>query len=379
VIRYSRGFAKKAKAIRATAEWRWKLLKGRLGSYPVYRPPVDHSVYEVDNRLLGSTDQRSATLTHQVSWVREVPGRCLVEFEHPFALVGHVDERTDYVRFRDELRARVERFCRWFDPCRHRLLATSAGAAARARSLFLEHSCPVPEQAIEVLHWGAQAVPHCPDRTRRALRVFHYGGAYPWAKGTGDLLAVARLLPHVHFFVSADPGHALFCGQSLPANVELTPFTSKRDYVRMMGQSDVVMCPTYSDGWGVFIDALARGMPVIAYGSYDKAEAVIDGRTGFVVPLPAKLSLYDGFMAGQFRNWAEYNAFVASSESSELRSALGEAVNRYETDRALLLAHAEAAAELFRQRHDGLARVKRIREIYRAMLNDDMPSVGPRR
>lgn len=363
--RYTQGTNRLVSGLLSRALKAWKASCGVLSDYAVWRPDVDHSVFAVDNRELPTTVRRRARLYHRVSCDGSLWSREVVEFEHASALIGHVDTSSDYEVFRKGYASRLERLLEQVDPSRHRLLAPSKGAL---RSLTGAVSVdPHVLEAIRVVPWSTaswecEAWENMPGR----LRVFHYAGYHPYAKGTHDVLAVARRLPDVEFVVSGDAAHPVFANK--PGNVHVLPVSSARLYRRALRSSDVLVCPTYADGWGVFLDGLGGGRPIVCYDSYDKTEAVQDGVSGVVVALPKPLSFCDSLVTGCYRNWQEYCTLVLRSQDDARVSQIAGALGRYSESPGLLEAHARGSRALYRLLHLPAKRMKTINGIYRELL-----------
>ena len=114
MIRYSKGIAKKVKGWLRQCRFIAKSRYGKLKKFPVYRPDIDHSVYEADNRFLGSTTRDKARIIHQVSWQKAIPKPALVEFEHALALINPPNQFSDFVQYRESISKRIEAFFSWF-------------------------------------------------------------------------------------------------------------------------------------------------------------------------------------------------------------------------------------------------------------------------
>jgi glycosyltransferase involved in cell wall biosynthesis len=71
-------------------------------------------------------------------------------------------------------------------------------------------------------------------------------------------------------------------------------FVSEQEKIDMLRKSHVVVNPSSKEGWGVtVIEANACGAPVIASDVPGLRDAVVDGKTGFLVPYGD----IDGFVA----------------------------------------------------------------------------------
>jgi hypothetical protein len=368
--RYKRGLSRKVAGLALRARIMGKQIRGLFTGYPVYRPWVDHSVYAIDNARLGSTLRSRANIVHQVSIGGSLASRAVVEFEHAFALLGHLDERTDYVAFREHLPQAAKRLRAMLDLSRHRLVAASHGA--RRSLLDLDVFSEVELGLIPVVRWATIAHSRSPHAERRQLEVFHFGGQHPIAKGTHDVLEVARLLPDVRFHLSVELSHPAVANS--PSNVDLHPFWSRSQYLRALRCSDVMLSPLYSDGWGVYLDALAFGLPIVCYDTYDKREAVEHGQTGFVISAPKELSFYDSFLSGRYQCWSQYQEHVLTGRDSNRVARLADALVIYASQPGLLAEHSMGAMTRRAAKHDPKSRLSMLRAIYDELSTVSVPS-----
>lgn len=349
---------------------RWQLAQaaGAAQGWPVYRPPVDHSVYESDNRALPSTRLSLASIVHQVSITTQPSQPAVVEFEHGAALVGHLGYDIDYRHFRDELTDKWTRFTRWYDPTRHRLIATSEGAKASAFDLAQRCGLELDPAGFRVVRWAVPQRRTAPLKAHdKRLRVFHYGGAHPYAKGSHDVLRAARLLPGVDFDICADASHECFRAP-VPSNVALISHSNRAAYLAALDRAQVLVNPVYSDGWGVILDATSRALPVVSYRTFDKNEAVAHDQTGELIDVPDELSWYDGFFGEHWHSWRDYNAFLRDATPTGPSDALAAAIARYDEDRNRLLNHSQATASFHASRHNPRARFAAILNAYSELL-----------
>lgn len=369
MLRYSSGLRKRVICQRERLRFASKRMWAVLTRYPVFRPRVDHTVYESDNKYLGTTSGERAFMEHRVSCTHPISKPALIEFEHGFALFGHLDEKTDYVRFRQSLPKKLRVFFGWFNPEIHRLCATSFKARDMFRSMCRDHGYDLPESACEVLRWGFPKRRSVVRPPSGKLRVFHYGGFHPFSKGTGDVFALAKLFPSVSFEVSVDLNHP-FVRKNVPPNVNLYPVESKARYNAAMKKCHILVYPVYGDGWGVGLECMSLAMPIIVYNSYDKSEMVSDNSTGYVVRIPEHLSFYDGFMESPCRNWTEFGEYISADDNSDRVALLASALENYCRSTRTLMEHSRAAAVRLEKYHDPLIRIRRIKEIYAEILSN---------
>lgn len=367
MIRYKQGFRRYAARAVSLARWQATQTMGAVQGWPVYRPMMDHSVYEADNRLLPSTRKHLAKIVHQVSITTPPESPAVVEFEHGTALVGHLGYDIDYRRFRARLAEKWERFTRWYDPAKHRLLATSRGARQSAFELAERTGHSLNPAGLRVVPWAVPQRATSITVGGGALTVFHYGGAFPYAKGTHDVLRAARRLPHVRFEICADPSHECL-RVPLPSNVTVVPHLDRSAYLRSLNRAHVLANPIYSDGWGVILDATSRAIPVVSYRTFDKDEAVGHDETGELIDVPKELSWYDGFFGEHWHSWREYNAFLRDATPTPA-DALAAAIARYDEDRERLRRHSHTTAAFHATHHDPRARFATILNVYSELLS----------
>lgn len=367
MIKYATGFRR---IVRSKLFWGSFFLKstwGALRNYPVFRVPHDHSVYAADNQRLPTTTFKRARLVHRVSCWEKQEKPAVIEFEHPFMLIGGVGEGLDYDKLRATMADKFRELVGWLDPQRYRLVATSTMAGERAVATLARYGMAAPDGIVRVLPWSSEVRRRSVPPMRGVLNVFHYGGLYPASKGTLDVLRVAALLPQVLFHVSVALDHPML-PKRLPANVKLFPLYSRRDYYSALRRSHVVLHPIYGDGWGIIIDALAHAMPVVLYDSYDKAEGIEDGVSGRVVSLPSSLSFYDNFLHGKFRTVSEFEQLIADSYDESRISRLAQALNQYAESEDLLRNHSTAAVARVVAKHEPDRRAKQLRALYDELL-----------
>jgi glycosyltransferase involved in cell wall biosynthesis len=100
---------------------------------------------------------------------------------------------------------------------------------------------------------------------------------------TSDVLAAAELLPHVAFAITGRSP----AGLAVPANVRLTGFLPRSDYLRLLAGAPVVLALTTRESTmqRAAYEALSAGRPVVAsatraLGDYLGEAAVLAGRGG---------------------------------------------------------------------------------------------------
>lgn len=370
MIKYSKGKGKFFKRCVKAVLFRLKCVRGFLFGHEIYRPDVDHTVYEDDNRHLPSTFKRLATVSHTVSNILDRPLHQyhIIEIEHPFALIGHVGAERDYCSFRKNALADFERFVSGFDPARHRIIANSIGAKNYLNSYLNNIGLAIPEYAVYQIYWGLKKRRYLVNVSRN-ISVFHSGGTYPYSKGTKDVIDLARKFPSVKFYISVDLSSKLVGNSSLP-NIEYLDVWSKAAYLKGLRESSLFLLPIYGDSWGAPLEALSYAMPIIGYNTYDKNEIIDDQQNGFLIDIPPSLSFYDGFFDGGYRNWDEFNELIADSNNSKQLDAMCFALDAYCSSPQLIKDHSAAASEIFDRKFLSAKRLAKVQQVYKELLND---------
>jgi glycosyltransferase involved in cell wall biosynthesis len=178
-------------------------------------------------------------------------------------------------------------------------------ADSHSQATFLDAEGVCDEWRIEV--FGAGSISgvdlkrFCSDSERRnRIRieldvpvdapVFLFLGRLHQEKGVIDLsIAFSRLaLEHsgVHMlWVGPDEGHlASLLGAVVRERTRVVGLTPRpEDY---LDASDVLILPSYREGFGtVVIEAAAMGRPTIGTNIYGLTDAIVDGKTGLLVPV----------------------------------------------------------------------------------------------
>lgn len=368
MLRYSKGLGKYLNRFIRVFLFKLKCLRGVCCSYKVYRPDVDHTVYEEDNKKLLSTFKNAATIHHVVSnsLSRPLNRYQIIEMEHPFALVGHLGIESDYRLFRQSWLTDLRRFISGFDSRRHRIIASSIGARNYLNTYLRSIDFSMPEDGITQIYWGLSKKREIINVVRE-IRVFHSGGMYPYSKGTRDVIDLARRFPSVKFCISVDLSSSLVKSNSSP-NIEFVDVWSKREYLRGLRESNLFLLPLYGDGWGAPLEALAYAIPIIGYNTFDKNEIVIHNRNGFLIDVPRHTSFYDGFFDGDYGNWSEYNEFIADSDNSKQVDSLCFALEKYCSIPKLIKEHSAAGSKLFDETFSSAGRLQKIRPVYNNLI-----------
>lgn len=146
-----------------------------------------------------------------------------------------------------------------------------------------------------VAHPGKEHVSLAEPRSPRVgpLRVLYLGNILPH-KGLDVLVRAAASLPPASLTLEVvgaplDPAYALSVGHQvvssgLRESVRFHGRLSDRERDETMRSSDVLVLPSYHEGYGlVIVEAMAAGLPVIAPASGGAREIIAHGKEGFLV------------------------------------------------------------------------------------------------
>jgi D-inositol-3-phosphate glycosyltransferase len=159
----------------------------------------------------------------------------------------------------------------------------------------------VPRSSIQIVPSGVNIdrfTPAGPAVERSDRPRILSAGRMVERKGFGDLIRALRLVPDAELVVIGGPPAAELSGD--PVAVGLSRLAEKlgvADRLRMVGSvppedmpawyrsADVVACAPWYEPFGLTpLEAMACGVPVVAYAVGGLAESVIDGVTGILVP-----------------------------------------------------------------------------------------------
>ncbi len=77
-------------------------------------------------------------------------------------------------------------------------------------------------------------------------------------------------------------------------NVEFKGLASQNEVVEILKNTDLVLMPSISESYGVFaLEAQAMGVPVVVSDAGGLPEVVLEGKTGFIIPLKEKGRFFD--------------------------------------------------------------------------------------
>jgi teichuronic acid biosynthesis glycosyltransferase TuaC len=148
----------------------------------------------------------------------------------------------------------------------------------------------LPDEKIVVIGTGVDTCAFQPiekDKARRALglpadkKIVLYVGRLQKMKGVEEIYESARRMPQTQFVMVGDGeakaylDNCFFAGEISHDKIHL-----------WMSASDLLVLPSYSEGLPcVVMEALSCGIPVVVTSVGGNPELVIDGRSGFLVPV----------------------------------------------------------------------------------------------
>lgn len=106
-------------------------------------------------------------------------------------------------------------------------------------------------------------------------------------------------------------------GIDIKTSFQLTP--KERD--SLYEDAHIFLLPCFTDSFGVYLETLAYGLPLVGTKYYDKDEIVLDGITGYLFETP--ISLYDGNFGIDYRNYDEFVSLIKEKyKDGELQSLI---------------------------------------------------------
>ena len=141
-------------------------------------------------------------------------------------------------------------------------------------------------------------------------RILVTGGNGFLGKGTHVVIEVAKLLLTNKLIKFIIVSASLPKEVRLPSNVELvsTQYMSKTQRNEIYLKSDLMLFPVFQDSFGVYLEAISYGMPILSNNIYDKNELVENGVTGYLIDTP--ISLWDGNVGVDYKNWSEFQELI---------------------------------------------------------------------
>lgn len=171
----------------------------------------------------------------------------------------------------------------------HRSVMKNAGAFtawSEWTKQSLVHDYGVASDKVTVVHPGA-VLAQFGDPARRKprhqgpLKILFVGGDFP-RKGGDLLVEVARTFPSESLELHLVTGADVPAGNGVHVYKGVKPYAP--ELLRLYAESDVFVLPTRGDCLAVVLgEAMAAGLPIITTNVGAHAEAVEDGKSGFVL------------------------------------------------------------------------------------------------
>ncbi len=159
----------------------------------------------------------------------------------------------------------------------------------------------VPRERINLIPSGVDSThftPHGPAEPRGPLARILCVGRLVERKGYGDLIRALPAVPNVECVIVGGPPAAdlpadpvarkltaLAGSVGVAERVRLVGGVSREELPRWYRSADVLACPAWYEPFGLTpLEAMACGVPVVAYAVGGFTDTVVDGVTGHLVP-----------------------------------------------------------------------------------------------
>lgn len=97
---------------------------------------------------------------------------------------------------------------------------------------------------------------------------------------------------------------------------------ARADALSHLANSDLAMLPGHSTPTMAFIEAMSRGVPVIANDVWANSEYLLDGKTGFLIPPASRVQYCDSDLTPLWYRPDFTRSLIASIDSEYLRGHL---------------------------------------------------------
>lgn len=195
-----------------------------------------------------------------------------------------------------------------------------------------------------------------------------------WGKGIPIAIEVFRVLRER---LGANIRMVLVCGDIpagyvLPQGLLVVSVLNMSEGMRreIYREANVFVFPCLHDSFGVYLEAMAYGVPMIATRIYDKEEVIVDGQTGFLVHTP--ISMYDGAFGIDWKSWDHFQEVIKTMfERGGFSDMVDDIVSKLEllvNDIGLVRSMGKAAQKLQREYFSPERKNRQIVQIYDRVL-----------
>ncbi len=165
----------------------------------------------------------------------------------------------------------------------------------------------IPEERISVIHNGIDLQEYSPSANPTVLRSFGIDPACPYILFVGRITrqkGIIHLVRAIRYFdpgfqivlcagapdtpeIAAEMEHAVAAAREHRADlIWIDKMISRPEAIALYSGASVFVCPSIYEPFGIInLEAMACGTPVVASAVGGIKEVVVDGETGFLVPL----------------------------------------------------------------------------------------------
>lgn len=277
-------------------------LAGRLARHATVRAfPFGHprhlpAVASAVRRLARDCDVIHLNSNHPCSRLGILMGFALSGLGRPLLCVEHGVSPLSAIQVPASIAWALPTLFRW---SRRRAAQIVVGSDENRRSLIDLYG--LPSDRIAVVHPGFDPAPFAapgPGTLRAELGltadqpVIIVLGRMSPNKGQRYLVQAAPTIlarfPATHFVFAGNPAGMAELEQQIRAAGLASHFSLlgfRSDVVNLLQSSDVFVLPSLAEGFSLaIVEALAAGLPVVATRVGGAAEAIVEGRNGFLVP-----------------------------------------------------------------------------------------------